>query len=184
MRDPALKPTNVVFMGMGEPLLNWDAVDATLTILNRAEGLGIGARHITLSTVGILPNLAKFANRPEQFRLAVALENVPKACQGISVLAVIVDLAVHHRQERPVLVVSGLVGRVDEPERDPPQGEAGLGEVERTLVEVTEPVGGTVPRQGFAVDLQRVAARVVGPDPDVMVARNQTDGIRFRDKAR
>src|SRR5258706_1512813 len=60
-------------MGMGEPLLNWDAVNATLTILNRAEGLGIGARHITLSTVGILPNLAKFAKRPEQFRLAVSL---------------------------------------------------------------------------------------------------------------
>src|SRR5213083_3601075 len=73
LRDPAIKPTNIVFMGMGEPLLNWDAVDATLTILNRAEGLGIGARHITLSTVGILPNLAKFARRPEQFRLAVSL---------------------------------------------------------------------------------------------------------------
>ena len=73
LRDPGLKPTNVVFMGMGEPLLNWDAVDATLTILNQAEGLGIGARHITVSTVGILPNLAKFARRSEQFRLAVSL---------------------------------------------------------------------------------------------------------------
>src|SRR5438046_7999413 len=60
-------------MAMGEPLLNWDAVDTTLTILNQAEGLGIGARHITISTVGILPNLAKFAQRPEQFRLAVSL---------------------------------------------------------------------------------------------------------------
>jgi len=75
MRDPALKPTYIVFMGMGEPLLNWDAVDTTLTILNQPDGLGggIGARHITLSTVGILPNLAKFARRPEQFRLAVSL---------------------------------------------------------------------------------------------------------------
>jgi len=75
MREPALKPTNIVFMGMGEPLLNWDAVDTALTILNQAAGggLGIGARHITLSTVGILPNLAKFAQRPEQFRLAVSL---------------------------------------------------------------------------------------------------------------
>jgi len=73
LRDPALKPTNIVFMGMGEPLLNWDAVDATLTILNREEGLGIGARHITLSTVGILPTLAKFGERKEQFRLAVSL---------------------------------------------------------------------------------------------------------------
>jgi 23S rRNA (adenine2503-C2)-methyltransferase len=73
IRDPNLKPTNVVFMGMGEPLLNWDAVDTTLTTLNQAAGFGIGARHITLSTVGILPNLAKFAQRSEQFRLAVSL---------------------------------------------------------------------------------------------------------------
>jgi 23S rRNA (adenine2503-C2)-methyltransferase len=71
--DPALKPSNIVYMGMGEPLLNWDAVDATLTILNHPDGFGIGARHITVSTVGILPNLAKFARRPEQFRLALSL---------------------------------------------------------------------------------------------------------------
>ena len=71
--DPALTPSNVVYMGMGEPLLNWEAVDATLTILNHPAGFGIGARHITVSTVGILPNLAKFARRPEQFRLAVSL---------------------------------------------------------------------------------------------------------------
>jgi len=71
--DAALRPTNVVFMGMGEPLLNWDAVDTALTILNHPEGMGIGARHITVSTVGILPALAKFAARPEQFRLALSL---------------------------------------------------------------------------------------------------------------
>ena len=65
--------TNVVFMGMGEPLLNWDAVDRALTILNHPEGLGIGARHITVSTVGILPGVAQLARRPEQFRLAVSL---------------------------------------------------------------------------------------------------------------
>ncbi len=73
VRDGARPPTNVVFMGMGEPLLNWDAVDTALTNLNDARGLGIGARHITLSTVGILPQLAKLARRPEQFRLAVSL---------------------------------------------------------------------------------------------------------------
>jgi len=71
--DPARKPTNVVFMGMGEPLLNWEAVDTTLTILNHPDGFGIGARHITVSTVGILPNLARLSRRPEQFRLALSL---------------------------------------------------------------------------------------------------------------
>ncbi len=68
-----VKPTNVVFMGMGEPLLNWDAVDVALTLLNHPSGLGIGARHITVSTVGILPALGKLARRPEQFRLAISL---------------------------------------------------------------------------------------------------------------
>ncbi|MFI5213694.1 MAG: 23S rRNA (adenine(2503)-C(2))-methyltransferase RlmN, partial [Gemmatimonadales bacterium] len=67
------KPTNVVFMGMGEPLLNWPNVDVALSVLNDREGLGIGARHITVSTVGILPGLQQLAKRPEQFRLAISL---------------------------------------------------------------------------------------------------------------
>jgi 23S rRNA (adenine2503-C2)-methyltransferase len=73
LRPEPVKPTNVVFMGMGEPLLNWPAVDAALTLLNHPAALGIGARHITVSSVGILPALAKLAKRPEQFRLAVSL---------------------------------------------------------------------------------------------------------------
>ena len=73
LRDPADKPSNIVFMGMGEPLLNWPGVDTSLTILNHPEGLGIGARHITVSTVGIIPGMAKLAARPEQFRLAISL---------------------------------------------------------------------------------------------------------------
>src|SRR5574337_433534 len=71
LRDREARPTNIVFMGMGEPLLNWPAVDTALTILNHPEGLGIGARHITVSTVGILPGMAELARRPEQFRLAI-----------------------------------------------------------------------------------------------------------------
>ena len=73
LRDPVERPTNVVFMGMGEPLLNWTAVDAALSILNHPDGFGIGARHITVSTVGIIPQLAQLAKRPEQFRLAISL---------------------------------------------------------------------------------------------------------------
>jgi 23S rRNA (adenine2503-C2)-methyltransferase len=73
LRDPADKPTNVVFMGMGEPLLNWPAVSTALTILNHPEGFGIGARHITVSTVGILPGMVELAKRKEQFRLAISL---------------------------------------------------------------------------------------------------------------
>ncbi|HSC31206.1 MAG TPA: 23S rRNA (adenine(2503)-C(2))-methyltransferase RlmN [Gemmatimonadaceae bacterium] len=71
--DDPVRVTNVVFMGMGEPLMNWKAVDAALTILNAPEALGIGARHITVSTVGVLPGIVALAKRPEQFRLALSI---------------------------------------------------------------------------------------------------------------
>ena len=65
--------TNIVFMGMGEPLMNWKAVSPALTILNDPRALGIGARHITVSTVGILPGIVALGERPEQFRLAISI---------------------------------------------------------------------------------------------------------------
>jgi 23S rRNA (adenine2503-C2)-methyltransferase len=71
--DPPKTVTNVVFMGMGEPLMNWRAVDPTLTVLNSPAGLGIGARHITVSTVGVLPGIVALGERPEQFRLAISI---------------------------------------------------------------------------------------------------------------
>ncbi len=75
IRNSEDKPTNVVFMGMGEPLLNWQAVDTALTVLNHPDGFGIGARHITVSTVGIIPGMLALAKRPEQFRLAISLHS-------------------------------------------------------------------------------------------------------------
>lgn len=71
--DPPLEATNIVFMGMGEPMMNWRGVDPTLTLLNDPRALGIGARHITISTVGILPGIVALANRKEQFRLALSI---------------------------------------------------------------------------------------------------------------
>src|SRR5438552_7633760 len=71
--SPPKQVTNVVFMGMGEPLMNWRAVDRTLTVLNAPSGLGIGARHITVSTVGVLPGIVALGERPEQFRLAISI---------------------------------------------------------------------------------------------------------------
>ena len=73
MLSPPVRATNIVFMGMGEPLMNWKAVSPTLTILNSMEGFGIGARHITVSTVGILPGIIALGERPEQFRLAISI---------------------------------------------------------------------------------------------------------------
>ena len=73
MLEPPLLATNIVFMGMGEPLMNWKSVDITLTLLNDPRALGVGARHITISTVGILPGIVALAQRPEQFRLAISV---------------------------------------------------------------------------------------------------------------
>lgn len=63
--------SNVVFMGMGEPLANRRALFPSLSILNR--GYGLGARRITVSTVGLVPGILELAKRPEQFRLALSL---------------------------------------------------------------------------------------------------------------
>jgi 23S rRNA (adenine2503-C2)-methyltransferase len=71
--DPPIAITNIVFMGMGEPLMNWKAVDVVLGILNDPAALGIGARHITISTVGVLPGIVALGQRPEQFRLAISI---------------------------------------------------------------------------------------------------------------
>ena len=87
LRHAEDKPSNVVFMGMGEPLLNWPAVDVSLTILNDKEGFGIGARHITVSTVGILPGMERFAERPEQFRLAISL-HAPTAARRLALMPI------------------------------------------------------------------------------------------------
>ena len=65
--------SNIVYMGMGEPLSNRKAVHASLTILN--QGYGVGARRITVSTVGVVPGIVELAERPEQFRLALSLHS-------------------------------------------------------------------------------------------------------------
>lgn len=67
--------TSVVLMGQGEPFLNYDATLSALRRLNSADGAGIGARHLTVSTCGLIPQIMRFANEPEQFTLAVSLHS-------------------------------------------------------------------------------------------------------------
>ena len=67
--------TSVVFMGQGEPFLNYDATLGALRRLNDPDGAGIGARHLTVSTCGVIPQIMRFANEPEQFTLAISLHS-------------------------------------------------------------------------------------------------------------
>jgi 23S rRNA (adenine2503-C2)-methyltransferase len=64
---------NIVVMGMGEPLANYDNLLKALKILNAPWGGGIGARKITISTSGLAPQIRRLANEPLQFRLAISL---------------------------------------------------------------------------------------------------------------
>jgi 23S rRNA (adenine2503-C2)-methyltransferase len=65
--------TNLVAMGQGEPLANYDALMKAIRIINHPLGLGIGARRITISTCGIIPGILKLAEEPFQVNLAVSL---------------------------------------------------------------------------------------------------------------
>ena len=64
---------NLVFMGMGEPLANYSNVTKAIEILNAEWGIGIGARHMTVSTSGLAPQIRKLADFPLQIRLAISL---------------------------------------------------------------------------------------------------------------
>ncbi|MBS1252636.1 MAG: putative dual-specificity RNA methyltransferase RlmN [Anaerolineales bacterium] len=65
--------TNLVFMGMGEPLANWPATSQAIETLNDADGFNMGARRMTVSTVGLPPGIRKLAQAGIQVRLAVSL---------------------------------------------------------------------------------------------------------------
>ena len=72
--DPARRPvTNVVFMGMGEPLANYEAVWQSIVTLNSKHGLALGVRQITVSTVGLVPQIKRLAGENIHVELAVSL---------------------------------------------------------------------------------------------------------------
>ncbi len=73
--DFSRRATNIVMMGQGEPFLNYDASIGAARFLNSKNGLDIGARHITISTCGIVPQIRKFSSIKEQFTLAVSLHS-------------------------------------------------------------------------------------------------------------
>ncbi len=67
------KVNNIVFMGMGEPMANFENLVRAIEIINAPWGVGIGARHITVSTSGIVPKIRMLADLPLQVRLAISL---------------------------------------------------------------------------------------------------------------
>ncbi len=73
--DEKIKVSNIVFMGIGEPLDNFDNVMNAVNILNNPKGLNIGARHISISTSGLVPKIYELADRKMQCTLSVSLHS-------------------------------------------------------------------------------------------------------------
>jgi 23S rRNA (adenine2503-C2)-methyltransferase len=72
-RDPNLHVTHVVVMGTGEPFDNYDNVLTFIRIINSSFGINIGARHITVSTCGVVPGILRFGKEGLQINLAISL---------------------------------------------------------------------------------------------------------------
>jgi 23S rRNA (adenine2503-C2)-methyltransferase len=78
-RESGERIDNVVFMGMGEPLANYDNLLRAIEIINAPWGIGIGARRITVSTSGLVPQIRRLGEQPLQVRLAVSLHGATDA---------------------------------------------------------------------------------------------------------
>ena len=76
LREEGLTLSNVVYMGMGEPLANYEAVVRSIRLLNDAQGLNLGARRITISTCGLVPQIRSLAKERIQVGLAISLHAV------------------------------------------------------------------------------------------------------------
>jgi 23S rRNA (adenine2503-C2)-methyltransferase len=104
-RDFGRRVTNAVAMGQGEPFANYDASLGALRFMNAAEDLGIGARHLTVSTCGLTSGIQRFSTEPEQFTLAISLHSAVQSTRdslmpGVSTIplprlrAALIDYAV------------------------------------------------------------------------------------------
>ena len=74
-REENVRISNIVFMGIGEPLDNYDNVIKAISIINNPKGLNIGTRHISISTSGLVPNIYRLAEENIQCTLSVSLHS-------------------------------------------------------------------------------------------------------------
>jgi len=101
---------NIVFMGMGEPLANFSSLMQAIGIINAPWGVGLGARHITVSTSGLAPQIRQLADQPLQTRLAISLHGATDEVRdlimpvnrkyNLSALFEACDYYVQHKKQR------------------------------------------------------------------------------------
>jgi 23S rRNA (adenine2503-C2)-methyltransferase len=119
--------TNVVFMGMGEPLLNLDRVLGAVEALNDPRRFGLGARHITVSTSGVVPGIRRLTALGPQFTLAISLHAARDALRDVLVplnrrwpVAEVVTAARDHARAtgRRITYEATMIGGVNDTELD------------------------------------------------------------------
>jgi 23S rRNA (adenine2503-C2)-methyltransferase len=126
-RDDGAHLTNVVFMGMGEPLLNLDRVLEAVEALNDKARLGLGARHITVSTSGVVPGIRRLTALGPQFTLAISIHAARDALRDVLVplnrrwpVAEVVDAAREHARAtgRRISYEVTMIGGVNDTDAD------------------------------------------------------------------
>ena len=178
--DFGLRASNAVAMGQGEPLLNYATTLAALRIMNHPLGPAIGARHLTVSTCGVIPGIRRFADEPEQFTLAVSLHSAVQATRDALMpgarrwpLTQLHEALVSYAEKsgrRPTLEVALIADRNDSPAEVAAIVSFARGWLNHVNLIPVNPVGGS----GFA----RTAAARVGEIAGILGAAGIETSVR------
>jgi 23S rRNA (adenine2503-C2)-methyltransferase len=181
--QPGERITNVVFMGMGEPLLNLDRVLEAVAALNDPARLGLGARHITVSTSGVVPGIRRLTALGPQFTLAISIHAARDALRDVLVplnrrwpVAEVVAAARDHARAtgRRVSYEVTMIGGVNDTDADADAlAELLRGDLAHVNLIPMNPVAHTPWRASPMPVIERFAARIRAAGIPVTVRRNR-----------
>jgi 23S rRNA (adenine2503-C2)-methyltransferase len=175
--------TNVVYMGMGEPLLNLDRVLESVAALNDPTGLGLGARHITVSTSGVVPGIRRLTALGPQFTLAISIHAARDALRDVLVplnrrwpVAEVVAAARDHARAtgRRVSYEVTMIGGVNDTETDAAAlAELLRGDLAHVNLIPMNPVAHTPWQASPMPVIERFATRLKAAGIPVTIRRNR-----------
>jgi 23S rRNA (adenine2503-C2)-methyltransferase len=180
---PAERLTNVVFMGMGEPLLNLDRVLESVAALNDPAKLGLGARHITVSTSGVVPGIRRLTALGPQFTLAISLHAARDSLRDVLVplnrrwpVAEVVAAGRDHARAtgRRISYEMTMIGGVNDTDADADAVATLLrGDLAHVNLIPMNPVAHTPWRASEMPVIERFAARIQAAGIPVTIRRNR-----------
>jgi 23S rRNA (adenine2503-C2)-methyltransferase len=186
-REDGARLTNIVFMGMGEPLLNLDRVLEAVAALNDPARLGLGARHITVSTSGVVPGIRRLTALGPQFTLAISIHAARDALRDVLVplnrrwpVADVVAAARDHAVAtgRRVSYEVTMIGGVNDTEADADALAALLrGDLAHVNLIPMNPVAHTPWQASPMPVIEAFAARLVAAGIPVTIRRNRGQEI-------